>query len=77
MLVSQLPSLAGKHFTCFDGFEDAPIARGGIYEQKPAVSDGNLITGRGAGCAVPFALAILEHLKGAEVAENVKQGLML
>lgn len=77
MVVSQLPSLAGKHFTCFDGFEDAPIARGGIYEQKPAVTDGNLITGRGAGCAVPFALAILEHLKGAEVAENVKQGLML
>ena len=77
LVVSQLPSLAGKHFTCFDGFEDAPIARGGIYEQKPAVADGNLITGRGAGCAVPFALAILEHLKGAEVAENVKQGLML
>lgn len=28
LVVSQLPSLAGKHFTCFDGFEDAPIARG-------------------------------------------------
>ena len=30
LVVSQLPSLEGKHFTCFDGFEDAPIARGGI-----------------------------------------------
>ena len=77
LVVSQLPSLEGKHFTCFDGFEDAPIARGGIYEQKPAVSDGNLITGRGAGCAVEFALAILEHLKGAEVAASVRHGLML
>ena len=46
------------------GIEDAPVARGGIYEQKPAVIDGNLITGRGAGCAVDFGLAILEHLKG-------------
>lgn len=77
LVVSQLPSLDGKHFTCFDGFEDAPIARGGIYEKKPAVSDGNLITGRGAGCAVEFALAILAHLKGEDVADEVRRGLML
>lgn len=77
LVVSQLPSLEGKHFTCFDGFEDAPIARGGIYEKKPAVSDGNLITGRGAGCAIDFGLAILEHLKGKEVAASVKHALML
>ena len=77
LVVSQLPSLEGKHFTCFDGFEDAPAARGGIYEKKPAVSDGNLITGRGAGCAVEFALAILAHLKGEDVAAEVRRGLML
>lgn len=77
LVVSQLPSLEGKHFTCFDGFEDAPTARGGIYEKKPAVSDGNLITGRGAGCAIDFGLAILEHLKGKEVAASVKHALML
>lgn len=77
LVVSQLPSLERKHFTCFDGFEDAPIARGGIYEKKPAVSDGNLITGRGAGCAVEFALAILAHLKGEDVADEVRRGLML
>ena len=77
LVVSQLPSLQGKHFTCFDGFEDAPVARGGIYEQKPAVRDGNLITGRGAGCAVEFGLAILAHLKGEEAAAAVRQSLML
>ncbi len=77
LVVSQLPSLSGKHFTCFDGFEDAPIARGGIYEQKPAVSDGNLITGRGAGCAVEFGLAILAHLKGEEEAARVRHSMML
>lgn len=77
LVVSQLPSLQGKHFTCFDGFEDAPIARGGIYEQKPAVRDGNLITGRGAGCAVEFGLAILAHLKGEEAAAAVRHSLML
>jgi 4-methyl-5(b-hydroxyethyl)-thiazole monophosphate biosynthesis len=77
LVVSQLPSLEGKKFTCFDGYEDAPIARGGIFEKKPAVSDGNLITGRGAGFSVQFALAVLEHLKGKETAEKVSRGLML
>lgn len=77
LVVSQLPSLQGKHFTCFDGFEDAPVARGGIYEQKPAVRDGNLITGRGAGCAVEFGLTILAHLKGEEAAAAVRHSLML
>lgn len=77
LVVSQLPSLQGKHFTCFDGFEDAPVARGGIYEKKPAVRDGNLITGRGAGCAVEFGLAILAHLKGEETAAAVRHSLML
>lgn len=77
LVVSQLPSLRGKHFTCFDGFEDAPVARGGIYEQKPAVRDGNLITGRGAGCAVEFGLAILAHLKGEEAAAAVRHSMML
>ena len=77
LVVSQLPSLQGKHFTCFDGFEDAPVARGGIYEQKPAVRAGNLITGRGAGCAVEFGLAILAHLKGEEAAAAVRHSLML
>lgn len=77
LVVSQLPSLQGKHFTCFDGFEDAPVARGGIYEKKPAVRDGNLITGRGAGCAVEFGLAILAHHKGEEAAAAVRHSLML
>lgn len=77
LVVSQLPSLQGKHFTCFDGFEDAPVARGGIYEKKPAVRDGNLITGRGAGCAVEFGLAILAHLKGEDAAAAVRHSLML
>lgn len=77
LVVSQLPSLQGKHFTCFDGFEDAPVARGGIYEKKPAVRDGNLITGRGAGCAVEFGLAIIAHLKGEEAAAAVRHSLML
>ncbi|MBR4756511.1 MAG: DJ-1/PfpI family protein [Bacteroidales bacterium] len=71
LVVSQLPSLEGRQFTCYDGFEDAPMAKGGEYTGEPAVMDGNLVTGRGPGCAVEFALTLLEKLKGGEVAEEV------
>ncbi len=77
LVVSQIPSLEGKKFTCYDGFEEAPMARGGEYVIAPAVADGNLITGRGPGCAVDFALAILAHLKGEELAEEVRKAMMI
>lgn len=77
LVVSQLPGLEGRRFTCFDGFEDALIAKGSVYTPESTVTDGNLITGRGAGHAVAFGLAILRYLKGDEVADKVKAGLML
>ena len=77
LVVSQLPSLGGKKFTCYDGFEEAPVQKGGKYVKAPAVADGNLITGRGAGCAVEFGLKILENLKGNDAVRNVRQGMMI
>ena len=77
LVVSQLPSLEGLRFTCYDGFEDAPMSKGGQYTGEPAVADGNLITGRGPGCAVRFALAVLAELRGKEVAEKVEAGLLV
>ena len=77
LVVSQLPGLAGKRFTCFDGFEEALIGQGAVYTPEGTVTDGNLITGRGAGWAVDFGLAILSALKGPEAAAKVRSGLML
>lgn len=77
LVCSQLTTLKGKKFTCFDGFEEAPIEKGGKFVKKGAVVDGNLITGRGAGFAIDFGLAILEHIQGKEVAEKTKKALML
>ena len=77
LVVSQLPSLKGRLFTCYDGFEEAPAAKGGEYVKSPAISDGNLITGRGPGCAVDFALAIVEHLKGSETAAGIRSSMMI
>ena len=80
LVLSQLPSLEGKRFTCYDGFEAAPIAKGGEYAGAPGVtvvSSGNLITGRGPGCAVDFGLAIVEHLKGSSLAKELRSGMMI
>jgi len=80
LVVSQLPGLAGRHFTCFDGFQDALIGQGAVYQPQGTVTDlsgAPLITGRGAGWAVEFGLAILSHLRGPEAAATVRAGLML
>ncbi len=77
LVASQLEDVAGKRFTCFEGFQDAMIAKGAVYTPESAVVDGQLITGRGAGHAVNFGLAILEALKGKEAADRVRAGLML
>jgi len=77
LVVSQLPTLKGKKFTCYDGFEAAPTAKGGEYFKLPFVVDGNLITGRGPGCAVDFALAIVAQLKGSSLAAEVRSAMMI
>ena len=77
LVVSQLPGLQGKRFTCFDGFEESLLAQGAVFTPESTVTDGSLITGRGAGHAVNFGLAILRHLKGEEAVTKVKAGLML
>ena len=77
LVVSQLPGLQGKRFTCFDGFEESLLAQGAVFTPESTVTDGSLITGRGAGHAVNFGLAILRHPKGEEAVTKVKAGLML
>ncbi len=84
LVVSHLPGLSGRRFTCFDGFEDALTAQGALFSPESTVTSapaegagGTLITGRGAGHAVNFGLAILSYLKGAEATEKVRAGLML
>jgi 4-methyl-5(b-hydroxyethyl)-thiazole monophosphate biosynthesis len=43
---------------------------------QPAVIDGNIVTGRGMGAAVPFGLAILEKLQGRKAAEAMAEKIV-
>ena len=76
LVVAQLPGIEGKKVTCYDGFEEALMEEGAEYTGEPAETDGNLITGRGPGCAVRFAVQIVRKLKGDEVADRVFAGLL-
>lgn len=46
-----------------------------ILLKEKAVIDGTLITGRGMGCALDFALALVRHLKGINEAEQIAESI--
>ena len=77
LVLSQLPDVKGVEFTCFDGFQDALIAKGAVFTPEPAVRCGRIVTGRSAGHAVAFALEILRGIQGDAVADKVRYAMYL
>ncbi len=65
--------LEGKKAVCYPGFEDRLI--GAEVTDAPAVSHGNVVTGKGAGTAVCFALEIVAKLKGRDTAKNIGEAM--
>ncbi len=61
--------LKGKNATCYPGMEDG--LTGAVKKTDPVVRDGNIITSRGLGTALPFAGAIIEYLTDAPAAKRV------
>ena len=76
LVISQLDGLQGVEFTCFEGFQDALVAKGAVFTPKSAVRCGRIITGRSAGHAVSFGLEILALLRPEKV-EEVKHAMYL
>jgi len=66
----------GKHATCYPGCETG-MGTALVDPTVPALQDGTLITGASAGCAVPFGLALIEALKGADAAATIKQQIVI
>ena len=65
----------GKNATCYPGCE-GQMGSAKMLE-KAAVTDGKLITGASAGCAVPFGLALIAALKGQEEADRIAQQIVI
>lgn len=67
--------LNGKNACCHPGFE-GELTGANVIMDKPAVRDGNIITGRSMGCAIPFGLEVLGALNGAEAANAMAQKIV-
>ena len=67
--------LKGKRATCFPGFEGQMIEA--EYLPEPVVRDGKVITGKGPGCAIPFALELVASLAGKEKAARLKESMQV
>lgn len=76
-VLGQLKGIENAEVTCFDGCEDLLVEKGAKWVRKPAVVSGRIITGRSAGYALDFGLAILRHIKGEKAAAEVAAALTL
>ncbi len=65
--------LNGKKATCFPGFEKDLI--GAKVSSDLAVADGRIITGKGVGAAMEFALLIAEKMCGRDISEKTRKSL--
>lgn len=70
-------ALAGKRATSNPKFRDQVAITGVDYSEDDVVTDGSLVTSRGAGTAIPFALKLVELLAGAAKREEVESGLVM
>ena len=67
--------LEGKRATSFPGALDSSTVAGLSYSDDPVVEDGRLVTSRGPGTAIDFALKLIELLEGQARADEVESAL--
>lgn len=74
------PSILGEHgllkgrcVTAYPGYEDKLI--GATYTGNKVEIDANIITSKGMGTSIDFALSIITLLKGEEIANNISKAI--
>lgn len=68
-ILGKLNLLVGKKCICYPGFEDYLCGANLINER--VVIDGNIITSKGPGTSFDFAIAIIQKLCGATLAQEI------
>lgn len=63
--------LDGKNAVCFPGYEK--YLYGAVISDEKAVTDGKIITAKGAGTAAEFGFSMLTVLKNRETADKIKE----
>ncbi|MBQ9238823.1 MAG: DJ-1/PfpI family protein [Treponema sp.] len=82
VVLSQTGILRGRRYTCYPGMERAgdsssasaaDAMQGSIsVPDVPFVTDGNVVTGRGPGCAEQFAMELVRLLSGEDIMQRIK-----
>lgn len=70
----ELGLLRGRKAACYPGCEDGLC--GADVRMDQVVCDGNIITSRGVGTVIPFALRIVEELTDRKNSDKVAQGIV-
>ena len=72
--LGEMGALKNKHYTMYPGLQEEKFS--GVYEgDKKAVTDGLVITGRGAGATLDFALEIIQYIQGSEKAKQILKSI--
>ena len=66
--------LEGRRACCYPSFEAQLTGAEVVFE--PVVQDGHIVTSRGMGTAISFALKLTEVLCGAKAANEVKESIL-
>lgn len=74
MVLGRMGILAGHSATIYEGME-AELAGAEVVDENVVVS-GNIITSKGPGTAIDFALAIIAYIKGSDTADKVRTELL-
>ena len=74
-ILASLGITDGKKATCYPGCEEQ--MGNAVMVESAAVTDGKVITGTSAGCAIPFGLALITALKGQAAAEAVAKQIVI
>ncbi|HIT34130.1 MAG TPA: DJ-1/PfpI family protein [Candidatus Faecousia intestinigallinarum] len=75
-ILADLHITDGKSAVCFPSCAEQ-MGAANYQADRAAIRDGNLITGTSAGCAVPFALALIAALRGDAAANAIAQQIVI
>ena len=76
MVFGGLGILKGRAATCYPGFEKY-LDGATLQTDKPVVVDGNVITGKGPGLTINFALTLVEIMSGRAKRDEVAAQLLV
>ena len=74
-ILADLGITDGKTAVCYPGCEENMGAANVVT--VAAVTDGTVITGSSAGCAIPFGLELITYLKGKAEAERIANQIVI